>query len=400
MNVRAFEYVAADALGHAVSGVAWADDEFELDARLGGQGLVLTRARTVLDEKRMRPLALKSSELILLTTQLATVTAAGLPLLQGLQGIRARVPGQRSRRLLGEMISALESGQPLSTILERYPRAFPPVYRASVVAGEASGALDKVLVRMAAHLEWARGMRATTFQALIYPTLLAGALAGLIAILLFFLLPRIVTLFPAGSADLPSQTRFVLAVSATLRAHVWLLAGFGLALWTAVATLLRDARGRAWLDRRLLSLPVFGGVASALATSKFASTAAILQSAGCDIFTVLDVAARASGNAAMQAAFGRVRERVRRGEPLADSLAAEPLVDSLLIQLVAVGERSGDLDRCLERVAAHYDLEIPRIVRRMLSLLEPGLLVIAGVVVAFLLLAALLPMFQLMESIH
>lgn len=398
--MQAFEYVAADAFGKAVTGLAWAADELELDARLDGQGLVLTQAKRVGSGARTRPIALPRAELILFTTQLATVTAAGLPLLEGLSGIRARAPGRRTRMLLGEMISALEAGQPFSAVLAQYPRAFPDVYRASVVAGEESGSLDKVLVRMASHLEWVRGMRATTIQALIYPALLACALAGLIGILLFFLLPRIVTLFPGGEVELPAQTRFVLAASRAVRAQAFLLVTLLAATVAALVYALRTARGRVLLDRSVSSLPILGPVARALATSKFAGTAAILQAAGCDIFTVMDVSARACGNAHMAAAFSRVRESIRRGDPLGHALAQEKAVDPLLVQLVSVGERAGELDQCLARVAAHYDTEIPRSVKRMLSLLEPALLVIAGAIVAFLLLAALLPMFQLMESIH
>jgi type II secretory pathway component PulF len=249
-------------------------------------------------------------------------------------------------------------------------------------------------------MEWVRGMRATTLQALIYPAMLMLAVLGLFGILLFFLLPRIVTLFPGGAQDLPAQTRFVLGLSNAMRAHVVLLvlglaAAAGTALWC-----LRSRRGRAVLDRAVLSLPILGKVARSIATSKFASTAAILQNAGCDIFTVLEVSANASGNAAMAGALLRARERVRGGSALSQALDAEPLVDRLLLQLVAVGEKSGDLDRCLERVAAHYDQEIPRSVKRMLSLFEPTLLMFAGVVVAFILLAALLPMFEVMESMR
>lgn len=398
--MQAFEYAAADARGQSVAGTAWAEDELALDAQLEGQGLVLTRARSVAGGARKRTIRLRSNELILLTSQLATVTGAGVPLLEGLDGIRARMPGKEPRALLGEMISALQSGQPLSAVMESYPRAFPAVYRASVVAGEASGALDRVLARMASYLEWVRGMRATTFQALIYPALLCCALLGLIAILLFFLLPRIVTLFPAGSADLPAQTRFVLGVSQALRTHALLLSGLLVGVGVSAMLFLRDERGRVLFHRAILSVPIVGRVARSIATSKFASTAAILQSAGCEIFTVLEIAASACGNAAVESAHGRARERVRSGEPISQALATEAIIDPLLIQLVAVGERSGSLDHCLERVALHYDIEIPRTVKRMLAMLEPGLIIVAGVVVAFILLAALLPMFQLLESIH
>jgi general secretion pathway protein F len=310
------------------------------------------------------------------------------------------MPGKNARRLLGEMISALQAGESLSTVMNAYPRTFPSVYRASVVAGEASGALDKILVRLAAHMEWMRGMRATTLQALIYPTVLLFAVMGLIGILLFFLLPRIVTLFPKGVEDLPAQTRFVLAISDAMRGHVVLLASAIASLVGGGLYALRTQRGRVFLDRAVLFVPILGRVARSLATSTFACTASILQSAGCDIFTVLDVSANACGNTAMAQAFGRVSERVRRGAPLSNALEQEPLVDTLLVQLVAVGEKSGELDRCLERVAAHYDVEIPRRVKRMLALLEPVILLCAGVIVAFILLAALLPMFQLMETLH
>lgn len=397
--MRAFEYVAADAGGRSVAGVAWASDELELDATLEGRGLVLTRAKVVSDEHRKRTLGLRNADLILLTTQLATITAAGVPLLEGLNGLRARATRASVRRLLDEMISALSGGGALSTVLGQYPRAFPPVYRAAVVAGEASGALDRILRRLATHMEWVRGMRATTVQALVYPAVLAVALLVLIGILLFFLLPRIVSLFPGGSADLPAQTRFVLGVSGFLRANaIWL--GLGLAAGvTALVSTLRTPHGRAAASRALNAVPVVGAVARAIATSKFACTAAILQGAGCNAFSVLEVAGDASGNPEMTAAIRRASERVKGGARLSEALEAEPVVDPLLLQLVAVGEKTGKLDECLERVVEHYDQELPRSVKRMLSLLEPGLLLVAGAVVAFLLLAALLPIFDLMETL-
>ena len=157
---------------------------------------------------------------------------------------------------------------------------------------------------------------------------------------------------------------------------------------------------RSAFDRCLLSIPRLGRVARQIATSKFACTASILQSAGCDVFTMLDVSAAACGNSAMARALRTATERVRRGSLLSEALAEETLMDPLLVQLVSVGEKSGELDRCLERIVRHYDDEIPRSVKRMLSLLEPALLVSAGGIVAFILLAALLPMFQLMETIR
>ncbi|NUP97311.1 MAG: type II secretion system F family protein, partial [Planctomycetaceae bacterium] len=143
----------------------------------------------------------------------------------------------------------------------------------------------------------------------------------------------------------------------------------------------------------------FGKVARQLATSRFSATAGLLQSAGCDVFTVLHVAGSTCGNASMGAAFERVCERVRRGQTITQALEHEPGMDPMLVQMVAVGEKSGELDHCLERLAAYYDEEVPRIVRRFLALLEPTLLVGAGVIVGFILLAALAPIFKLYETL-
>ena len=396
--MKAFEYVAAKSTGELISGLGWASTEAELDRQLEGRGLVLTRARVSADGGRTRPSRLKRDELIQFTNQLATVTGAGIPLVEALAGIRQRASSQDARRLIGEMVTGLQAGQSLSKVMNAYPRAFPDVYRASVVAGEASGALDRVLRRLSAHLEWLRGMRATTVQALIYPTLLLAAIGILITILLTFVLPRIIALFPAGSDALPRETRVVMGVSDFLVSNALGL-GVGLGALTAgLFVALRRPGGKLVLDGVLLRLPRLGSIVRQLSTSKFASTAGILHEAGCDVFTVLETASSTCGNAAMAECFGRATERVRRGETISQALEKEPQIDSLLVQMVAVGEKTGALDECLERVVSHYDEEVPRTVKRFLSFLEPSLLVVAGGVVAFILLAALLPIFELYES--
>ncbi len=396
--MKAFEYVAADPRGRRTSGTAWASGENELDSLLEAKGLVLTEAKVIADDRAVRRTRVKKAELINLTNQLATVTGAGVPLVEGLRGIGERLETEGGRRLVQEMVTGLEAGESLSNVMGSYPKAFPDVYRSSVAAGEEAGALERVLQRLASHLEWVRGMRATTVQALIYPVILCFAIFGLILVLLYFVLPRIVGMFPGGAEDLPAETRFVLAISNFLRDQ-WLplLIGGSLAGVAAVFGSRRPA-GRRFLHRQLLRIPKLGTVASQIATSKFACTAGILQAAGCDVFTVLNVSSRCCGNAAMEAAFNRATERVKRGATISDALEQEPLMDSLLVQMVSVGERTGDLDRCLERLVKHYDDEVPRSVKRFLSLLEPALLLGAGGVVAFILLAALLPIFDLYES--
>ncbi len=397
--MNTYDYVAALADGTSIAGRAWAKSEVELDRDLEDKGLLLTSARVVSSARRARKLKISRQDLIALTTQLATVSAAGVRIVEGLSGIGERLPNAQSRLLVDEMVTALKQGVSLSEAMDRHPASFPVVYRASVRAGEASGAIDVVLSRLAKYLTWVRGMRATTVQAMIYPSILFFALFGLVLVLLYYVLPQIIGLFPGGREDLPSQTRAVLTVSDFLTAN-WLIlllgaGGVGAGLWASA----RHETGRELLSKALLYFPKFGNLARQIATSKFASTASILQKAGCDVFTVIGVSGQTCGNAALAAGFARVNESVRRGLTITQGLEREDRIDPLLIQLVSVGERTGDLEGCLGKLVEYYDEEIPRAVKRFLSFLEPAMLLVAGAVVAFILMAAIMPIFSLYETL-
>ncbi|TAJ18476.1 MAG: type II secretion system F family protein [Planctomycetota bacterium] len=397
--MQAFEYHALGRDGRAVVGELFAPTETELDRRLERDGLLLVRAKVVRSAARAQALALANDELVALTTQLSTVHSAGVPILDGLDSIGKRMRRPRGKELVAQLIAGLQAGQSLSEAMAQHPRTFSPVYRASVEAGEASGALDVVLQRLARYLEWMRGLRATAAQALVYPAILLAAISGLVVLLVTFVLPRIVRLFPAGQQELPAPTRLLLALSEFLAGNWTWLAPLGAA--AAIATVYvgrRPAARRRW-HGWLLQIPVLGAVARQIAVARFASTAATLQSAGCDAFTVLSVAARSCGNSALEAQFERVTHNVRAGQPISEALGREPGVDPLLVQMVAVGEKSGRLDECLERVVRYYDDEVPRAVKRCVSIAEPSILLASGALVAFILLAAVLPIFQLYDKI-
>ena len=397
--MKSFEYSAIDLHGQTLTGNAWASSEVALDQELEESGATLISVKEASVARSRRRLKLKTRELHQITTQLATVTAAGVPIVEGVEGIGRRIGDENARILLEEVVRDLEAGEGLSNAMQHHPRAFPIVYRSSVEAGEASGSLDTVLGRLARYLEWAQTMKATTIQALIYPTILFFAINGLIAILLYFVLPRIIKIFPGGQQDLPAQTRFVMAASDFMVDHIVVLGAVGVALVVGTVLMHKREAGRACLHGMLLRIPKFGVVASQIATSKFASTASTLQAAGCDVFTVLRIAGVSCGNAAMASSFERVTEHVRNGLPIADALERENRVDPLLIQMVSVGEKTGHLDTCLNRLVDYYDEEVPRTVKRFLAFFEPMMLLFAGAVVTFILLAALMPIFQLYETL-
>jgi len=397
--VETFEFVAVDSAGERVNGRERAENELALDRELEDRGLVLTSSRPVSEKKRVANCGMTREELVLFTTQLATVSGAGVPIMEGLQGIGDRLKKPKAQALVEHMLAGLQAGDSLSEVMKPFPKSFPLAYRASVRAGEASGALDHVLNRMAKYLEWSRAMRATTVQALIYPALLMVAIFGLILILLFHVLPQLISLFPKGKADLPWQTEVVMGASDALRDNALLFGVGTVAVSLGLMFGWRRPGVRLFIAGMTLRIPKLGTIAKKLAMSRFASTASTLQAAGCSIFTVLEVAAETCGNAVLEASFMRAIERVRQGEQISQALAVEPLVDPLLVQMVAVGERSGALEHTLAKLAEYYDDDVPRAVKKFLSLLEPLLLLGAGGVVAFILMAAILPLFQLYENI-
>lgn len=397
--MKTFEYVAVAADGVLREGKTWAEDEVDLDRDLESDGLTLTRCKVVGGDRGARKLKIKRDELINLTNQLSTVTSAGVRIVDGLEGIGRRLQSESGRDLVEEMVGGLRSGLSLSQVLDRHPKSFPEVYRASVRAGESSGALDKVLTRMSGFLEWSRTMRATTMQAMTYPAILMTAILGLVLVLMNFVLPRLVTMFPGGEEDLPMQTKIVLGASAFMRSNAL---GLVLGVGATVGIFLKvrsTERGREIWHRALIKVPKFGTVLRQISTARFASTASTLQKAGCDVFEMIGTAGATCGNAALEAAFRRTMEGVRQGMTITQGLEREPLIDPLLIQMIDVGEKTGQLDICLSRLAEYYDAEVPRVVKRFLGFLEPAMLLAAAGIVGFILMAALMPIFKLYDSL-
>ncbi|MCA9000761.1 MAG: type II secretion system F family protein [Planctomycetes bacterium] len=394
-----FNYSAVAANGQVTTGLAVAEDLLELDRFLEGRGLTLTQAKQARNGARVGAKPFKTPELVFFTTQMATLLAAGVPILSGLAGVAKRMRTKHGRALVERLVARLEGGCSLTQALDEEPESFPPVYRACVRAGEISGALPEILMRQAKFLEWSRSIRMTTIQALIYPAILVSAICGLIVILLTFVLPRLMALFPGGRDELPVPTQIVMACSDFLTQNfVFLLAGLGGAV--VLAWMIRRSKPlRCWFSKRMLRIPRYGKLAGMLATSRFASTAGTLQAAGCDIGTVLAVSGETCGNAHMEQGFQEVSEKVLRGRSITECLEEMDHADPLLIQMTHIGESSGNLAETLGQLADYYNEEVPRAVKWFLALLEPTILIVAGAVVAFILLATMLPIFSIYDSV-
>ena len=396
---RWFEYHAVRKDGARLEGRELARSLPELEQALEARGLLLLGAQEARRRPRPWQCRLKRAQLVALTSQLATMLAAGIPILQALREIERRSRSRAVRREMAEIVDDLQAGTSLADSLDRRPRSFPPIYRATVRAGERSATLPDVLARQARTLSWIGEIRSMTVQALIYPAILSLAVLGLITILVTLLVPRLVTLYPGGAADLPRETRLLMQVSSFVVGNLALLAGgLGSAL-LALALLARREGARLAGSRLLLALPRLGELLRMIATSRFAHTAGMLHESGCEVVQTLRLAGDTCGSTYLARAFRRATERVRCGATIAESLEREPGIDPFLVQLVAVGETSGDLGQSLAHLTRAYDEEVPRAVRRALALVEPAVLVIGGGVVLLVLLAALLPILTLYETL-
>ncbi|MDF1837679.1 MAG: type II secretion system F family protein [Planctomycetota bacterium] len=394
-----FQYSAIAANGQSLNGYAAAENLLDLDRVLEGRGLTLTSAKESKSKAGGGGKPFNSTELVFFTTQLATLLSAGVPILSGLAGVAKRMPTKHGRELVQRLVVRLEGGLGLTAALSEESNSFPEVYRACVRAGEVSGALPDILVRQSKFLEWSRAIRMTTMQALIYPAMLVLAILMLIVILLTFVLPRLMKLFPGGRDTLPMPTQIVMACSDFLMNNIALL-GFGtFAVVGGLFFARKSADVRQWISKQVLRIPRYGKLAGMIATSRFASTAGTLQNAGCDIGTVLEVAGNTCGNAHMEHGFLQVAKEVRRGRTITECLEEIGGMDPLLIQMTHIGESSGDLSGSLGQLAEYYNAEVPRAVKWFLALLEPTILFVAGGIVAFILLATMLPILSIYDSV-
>lgn len=396
--VKNWRYEAVGPSGR-VRGFMAASDEAELDRSLAKDGVTLISAKSVKVVQKRESERMAHDDLVIFTTQLATVLGAGVPIVEGMRDLGKRMRRKESRSVIEDVVRELESGASLSDAMASRSRSFPLIYRSSVQAGEMSGSMPEVLQRLANHMEWTRSIRQATSQALIYPAILGVAILGLVVTLVTFLVPRIVKMFPGGKDELPWQTRQVMDVSDFITGN-WVLIVGGIAA-SAVAFFLfgRQPKGRLWLSTRLLQIPRIGEVMRMFATAKFASTAGTLQNAGCSVADVIGISGRSCGNARMAASFERANEEVQRGASISEALGSDERMDPLLLQMVAVGEKAGDLGGCFDKLSDHYDRELPRIVKWMLSLLEPGMIIVGGLIVAYTLLAAFLPLLDIYDKL-
>jgi type IV pilus assembly protein PilC len=342
----------------------------------------------------------KSRVLTTFTRQLATLIQAGLPLLRGLRLLREQEPNRRFQRLLGDVSASIENGESLTRALAAHPRVFSPLYVNLVRAGEASGALDVILVRLAQFQEKAQRMKGKVLAAMCYPAAVLVVAFGIVTALLAFVVPTFREVFEGllGGASLPAFTLFVFDLSAVVRHHALLVLAAGVVLGVLLAASRRTRIGRDVFDRVRLALPGVGNVFRKVAVARVTRTLATLLGSGVPVLQALTIVQETAGNGVVGRVMARVHECVKQGDPMAPTLRDSGVFPPLVAGMVEVGEQTGALPEMLLKIADNYDEEVDNAVAAMTALLEPVLIVLLAVIVGSIVIALFLPIITVTGS--
>ena len=359
----------------------------------------ITPAQAKPAPKTIKEKAAPAKNLAVFTRQFSVMIDAGLPLVQCLEILGTQEEDKNFSAVILQTRADVEGGASLAEAMKKHPKTFDPLYSNMIAAGEAGGILDTILKRLATYIEKAVKLKSQVKSAMIYPAAVVVIATGVVAIILWQVIPTFASLFTGLGATLPLPTRIVITASdytVQFMPLVLLLLGgsvFGFRRYYA------NESGRRVIDRLTLKLPVLGPVLRKIAVARFCRTLSTLIASGVPILEGLDITARTAGNATVEDAVQSTRKRIERGETIARPLRQTGVFPSMVVQMIAVGEATGALDTMLSKVADFYEEEVDAAVAGMLTLLEPIMLSFLGVVVGGIVISMYLPIFGLITEL-
>lgn len=347
-----------------------------------------------------RSSALSANDLALMTRQFATLLVAGLPLVEALGVLVDQAEKKQVKSLFAEVREQIRGGKSLSAALEAHEKDFSSIYVHMVRAGEASGALDQILFRLAEFLEKQLSLKNKVTNAILYPALMLIVGVSVLFFLMTFVVPKITAVFASMKQALPWPTVALMSVSRFFADYWMVVVGLVLGGIFLFRRFVRTDRGKTVVDRLTLRLPLIGDVARMVSISRLTSTLATMLSSGVQLLDAMDVAKRVMNNRVLEETVEGARQNIREGETIADPLKRSGEFPALVTHMIAVGERSGEMEEMLRRVSQIYDGEVERVITRLTSLLEPIMILVMGVVVFFIVVAILLPIFEMGQMVR
>ncbi len=403
-----YEYKGVNAQGKNVSGVQDAESLKSVKMKLKKDGVVVLDIHESSSARAARRGTVsltfggrvKLSDLANATRQLATLLSSGLPLMDALSVLVEQEEVAGLKAALSSVRDSVREGAALADALKENPKVFSQLYVNMVSAGEASGTLEITLDRLADFLDEQVRFRGRLSAALAYPAFMTVIGVGMLFFIFSFVMPRVVGMFEDMKQQLPLITVILLGTVRFLSAFWWaILIAIGGAVYY-LRRYLRTQAGKESFDARILKLPVFGSLIRMIAVSRFTRTLGTLLESGVPTLTALDIVKSVVGNTILADAISKARENVREGEPIADPLRRSGLFPPVVVQMVAVGERSGELEKMLLKISDSFDRTVDTRITGLMALLEPVIILVMGLIIGFVVIAIMLPMLQMSTGVH
>jgi len=343
---------------------------------------------------------IKTRDIVIFTRQFATMINAGLPLVQSLDILAKQTENPSLKEVVRQVVFDVEAGNTLADAFRKHPKAFSDLYVNMIAAGEAGGILDTILLRLATFMEKNDALVRKVKGAMVYPLVIMSVAVIAITILLIFVIPTFASMFASVNQELPLPTRIVIAMSKFLTSYWWAIIAVVVAAWMAVKRYYATDNGKKVIDTLLINAPVLGDVIRKSAVSRFTRTLGTLVSSGVAILDGLEITAKTAGNRVIHDAVMESRASIAGGETIAGPLEKSKVFPPMVVSMIAVGEQTGGLDEMLGKIADFYDEEVDVAVSALLSLMEPLMIVVLGVVVGGMVIAMYLPIFDMMNAVQ
>ena len=398
-----FEYTAKNATsGQILKGTLDVPTKEEVIAFIRKNRMILVSTRVAPAQVKLPSLrkGVSTRDVVIFTRQFATMINAGLPLVQSLSILAQQTENKTLKEVTKAVVYDVEAGNTLADALRKHPKAFPELYVNMVAAGEAGGILDTILLRLATFLEKNDALVRKVKGAMVYPAVIISVAAIAVAVLLIFVIPTFSSMFASVNMTLPLPTRVVIGASHILTRYWWLIIGaIGLGLF-GLRQYYATANGKKAIDGALLKAPVLGDLLRKSAVSRFTRTLGTLISSGVSILDGLEITAKTAGNRVIHDAIMSSRQSIAGGETIAGPLLASGVFPPMVISMISVGEQTGGLDEMLAKIADFYDAEVDVAVSALLSLMEPIMIVVLGVIVGGMVVAMYLPIFDMVNAVQ
>jgi general secretion pathway protein F len=405
-----YEYKALDTTGKSLNGIIDADSAVVARQKLRGSGIFPVEVKETSSRARDLPSRqvtlstlfkrIKSGEVSITTRQLSILLGAGLTLVSSLEALISQHANPVLKKILAQVKESVNEGNSLAFSLSQHPKVFSSVYINMVRAGEASGSLDVVLDRLAEFTEHQQALRARIRAALAYPIFMFFIGSMVLFFLITYIVPSITKVFSDYHQTLPLPTLLLISVSSFLKSYWWIvLLVFGAAVYL-LTRLKKTTKGNYMWDEIKLRIPLFGTVNTKMAMARFGRTLGSLLQSGVPLLTALQIVRNIVNNILIADDIDKAMEQIEAGRSLAAPLAQSPRFPSIAVQMITVGEQSGELEKMLHKIADIYEREVESQIMALTSMLEPVMILVMAVVVGFIAISILLPIFEMSQMIH